>query len=150
MTGTPRNLRLKLLFVLFAWYCSAIRTVFQTFLANFLFDSGFDIQLISVDEILQSGVVLGFSNEIAKIFELSSDLRHKEFVERAEICSTLEVCIARIRETGNYATFVPEYSVEYHTDITNDHSSVCLLNDGEYTFFSYRLSYKRVAFFLNH
>jgi hypothetical protein len=38
VTRTPRSLRIKLLFVVFVWYCSAISTVFPTFLTRFLAD----------------------------------------------------------------------------------------------------------------
>jgi len=132
VTGIPRGLRFRLLFFVFVLYCFAISTVFQTFLTSFLVDPGFESQLTSLDEILDSGIEFGCDEETNILFSLSSDLRHKEVVERAERCSNTEVCIDRIRETGNFATFASMWFVQYYKNITNDHSTVCLLNDDDY------------------
>jgi hypothetical protein len=55
VTGRPRCLRLKLLFVVFALYCFAISTVVRTFLTSYLIDPGYENQLTLLDEILDSG-----------------------------------------------------------------------------------------------
>ena len=97
MTGMPRSLRLKVLFVVFVWYYSAISTVFQTFLTSFLADPGYENQLTSLEDILDSGIEFGYDVVARMFFTLSSDLRHKEVAERAEIYSITEVCIDRTR-----------------------------------------------------
>jgi len=48
------------LFFVFVLYCFAISTVFQTFLASALVDPGYENQLISLDEILDSGIEFGY------------------------------------------------------------------------------------------
>jgi hypothetical protein len=60
---------------------------------------------MSLDEILNSGIEFGYIEAIHIAFSLSSNSRHKEIVERAEIRSTFEVCIDRIHGTGNFAIF---------------------------------------------
>jgi hypothetical protein len=132
VTGMPRSLRYRLLFFVFVLYCFAIGTVFQTFLTSFLVDPGYDTQLTSLDGILDSGMDFGYDAFGSIFFILSSDLRHKEVVERATLCSTSEVCIDRIRKTGNFATFAPVWWVQVYTNNINDHSTVCLLNDDDY------------------
>ena len=77
-------------------------------------------------------------------------MRHKEVVERAEICSTYEVCIDKIRETGNFAVFAPVWFVQNYTNVINDHSTICLLNDDDNDFFFITTYVQKVAFFLNH
>jgi len=134
VAGKPRCLKLIFLFVVFVWYCSAISTVFQTFLTSFLVDPGYENQLASLEDILNSGIEFGYSEIMNVIFNLSSDLRLKEVVERAEICSTHKECINRIRDTGNFAAFVPMWMVHFYPNIVNDHSTVCLLNDDDYVF----------------
>jgi hypothetical protein len=134
VAGMPRGLRLRLLFVVFVWYCSAISIVFQTFLTSFLVDPGYDNQLTSLDEILDSGVEFGYTEILNILLGVSSILRYNEVVERAEICSTYKDCIGRIRETGNFATFAPVWFVQNYTNIINDHNTVCLLNDDDYNF----------------
>jgi hypothetical protein len=115
-----------------------------------LVDPGYENQLTSLDEILDSGIEFGY-NEFGNIeFSLSSELRHKEVVERAEKFSKTEECIDRIRETGNFATFAPIWFVQFYKNITNDHGSVCLLNDDNYLFLFVTTYMQKVAFFLNH
>jgi hypothetical protein len=134
VTGMPRSLRFRLLFFVFVLYCFAISTVFQTFMTSFLVDPGYENQLTSLEEIIDSGIGVGFHEHMNIFFSLSSDLRHKKLVERAETCSTYTLCIERIHETGNFAIFAPMWTVQNYTNIIDDHSTVCLLNDDDYTF----------------
>jgi len=136
------------LFVFFILYCSAISTIFQTFLTFFLVVPGYENQLTSLDEILDSGIELCLSNDLKMFFNLSSDMRHKYVVAKTEMCSTLELCIDRIRETGNFATFAPVWDVQNYTNAINDHSTVCLLNDDDYGFFFVTTYVQKGSFFL--
>jgi hypothetical protein len=122
------------LFVIFVWYCSAISTVFQTFLTSFLVDPGYGTQLASLDEILDSGIEFCYFDAFNDLFNLSSDSRYKEVVERAEICSKCDVCIERIHETGTFATFAPVWAVQNYTNTINDRSTICPLNGDDYDF----------------
>jgi hypothetical protein len=67
-------------------------------------------------------------------FGVTSISRHNEVAERAEICSTYKDWIGRIRETDNYAVFVPVWFVQNYRNIINDHNSICHLNDDDYIF----------------
>jgi len=82
-----------------------------------------------MDEILDSEIGFDYEEMERIISGLSSDLRQKEVVERAERCWPLELCLDRIRETGNFATFALKWRVQNYTNIINDHSTICLLND---------------------
>ena len=135
VAGMPRSFRFRFLFLVFVLYCFAMSTVFQTFLTSFLVDPGYDNQLTSLDEILDSGIEFGYHKYAQTFFILSSDLRHEEVVERGKVCSTSEACIGRIRETGNFATFAAVWEVWNYTNVINDHSTICLLNDDDYNFF---------------
>jgi hypothetical protein len=148
VTFMPRSLRLRFLFFVFVLYCSVISTVFQTFLTSFLVDPGYGNQLTSLDEILDSGIKFGYDEFSNIFFSLSSDLRHKEVVERAEMFSITEECLDRIRETGNFATFAAIWLVHFYTNMTNDHSSVCLLNEDDYFFFFVTTYMQKGSFFL--
>ena len=130
----PRNLRLKIMFIVFVWYCSAISTVFQTFLTTFLIDPGYENQLKSLEGILDSGIEFGYPEDYNILFGISSDLRHKEVLATGEIYPTEQACIDKIRETGNFATFLVEWVVQNYTRAVNDHSTICPLNDEDYTF----------------
>jgi hypothetical protein len=107
VTGIPRSLRLMFLFVGFVLYCSAISNIFQTFLTSFLVDPGYEYLLTSLDEILESGIEVGYPDGFDIFLGLYSDLRQKESVERGKSCSTSELCIDSIRNTGKFAIFAP-------------------------------------------
>jgi hypothetical protein len=135
VTRTPRNLRLKLLFVVFVWYSSAISTVFQTFLMSILVDPGYENQLKTLEEILDSGIEYGYTYAGNYLLDSSSDLKHIQVVARGEIFSTDWECLDRIRETGNFATFVPTWSAHNYTNSINGRNTICPLNDYDYIFF---------------
>jgi hypothetical protein len=94
-----------------------------------LVDPGYENQLTSLDEILDSGIEFGYTDNWKISFGVSSDLRHSEVVERAKICSTFEECFNRIRETGNFALYDTVWLVKNYTNTINDHNTVCLVND---------------------
>jgi hypothetical protein len=108
--------------------------VFQTFLTSFLVDPGYENQLTSLDEILDSGIEIGYGGYGNAFFNLSSDLRHTEVIERGEGCWNIEECIDRIRETGNFAFFETMWLAQNYINTINDHSTICFLNDEDYIF----------------
>jgi hypothetical protein len=136
------------MFVVFILYCSAISTVFQMFLTNFLVDPGYENQLTSLDEILDSGIEFGYQEYFSIRFGLSSDLRHKAVVEKCEKYWTEWECFARIRETGKFGAFVSVWIVQNYTNIINDHSSICVLNDENYNFSFIKTYVQKGSFFL--
>jgi hypothetical protein len=148
VTGMPRGLRLRFLFFVFVLYCTAISTVFQTFFTSFLVDPGYENQLTSLDEILDSRIEFGYDEPSKIFFSLSSDLRHIEVVERAEMCWNIAECIDRIREKGNFATFTAIWLVQFYAIMTNYHGSVCLLNEDDYFFFFITSYVQKGSFFL--
>jgi hypothetical protein len=118
-------------------------------MTSFLVDPGYENQLKSLEEILDSGITFGYTESESFFFSLSSDLRHNVVDERAEICVTYEVCIDRIRETrSNFATFAPIWIVQNYTNTINDHSTVCLLNDDDYSFNFVTTYVQKGSFFL--
>jgi hypothetical protein len=148
VSGRPRGLRLKFLFVVFVLYCFATRTVFQTFLTACMVDPGYENQLSSLDDVLDSGIEFGYPYFLHIFFSLSSDLRHKEVVERGEKCLNSQLCIDRIRETGKFATFDNVWVVQNYINIINDHSKVCLLNDDDYVSIFITTYVQKGSFFL--
>jgi hypothetical protein len=113
-----------------------------------LVDPGYENQLTSLDEILDSGLEFGYDDFTNIKFTFSSDLRHKDVFKRAEICSTVKICIDRIRETGNFATFTDLWIVQHYTNTINDHSTVCLLNDDDYEISFVTTYVQKGSFFL--
>jgi hypothetical protein len=134
VTEMPRSSRLKLTLLVLVWYCFAMSTVFQAFFTSFLVDPGYQEQLTSLEELLESGMKFGYRHEYAKFYEESSDWRHKELLARREECSPEHICLRRIRETSDYATLAEEWYVQNFTNGMTDHSAFCPLNDADYFF----------------
>jgi hypothetical protein len=134
VTEMPRSSRLKLTLLVLVWYCFAMSTVFQTFFTSFLVDPGYQEQLTTLEGLLESGMKFGYSQDYIKFYEGSSDWRIKEMVARRQECSPDDLCLQRIRETGDFATLAEEWLVQNFTNSVNDHSSFCVLNDDDYFF----------------
>jgi hypothetical protein len=134
VTRTPRSLRLKFLFVLFVWYCSAIGTVFQTFLTSFLADPGYENQLKTSEEILDSGIEYGYISATTP-FYIMPDFKNKKVVASGVKCSKDLECLDRIRESGNFAAFVQTGFAHNYINVKNAHSTVCPINDDDYIFY---------------
>jgi hypothetical protein len=113
-----------------------------------LVDPGYENQLTSLDEILDSGIEFGYSKDINIFFNPPSVLRDTEVFERPETFSTCQGCTDGIRETGNFATFGPVWLVWKYTNIIDDHNSVCLLNDDDYAFVFTTTYVQKGSFFL--
>lgn len=147
VTEMPRSFRLKSALLGFIWYCFAISTIFQTFFTSFLVDPGYQNQLTTLGEILQSGIEFGYRSDFDKLYSESSDSRHMELLARREECSSEQTCIDRIRETGNFATLCQTWMVQDYTNFINDHSFICPLNDDD-TFFVFLCIYMPKGSFL--
>jgi hypothetical protein len=145
---TPRSLRLKLFFVIFVWYCSAISTVFQTFLTSILVDPGYENQLKTLEEILDSGIEYGYTYGGNYLLYSSSDLKHIHVVARGETFSTDWECLDRIRETGNFAAFVRTGLAHNYTNSINGRNTICPLNDYDYVFYFITTYVQKGSFFL--
>jgi hypothetical protein len=104
-------------------------TVFQAFFTSYLVDPGYQKQLTTLEEILESGIDFGFRPDYDMFYGNSSDWRHKELLSTREECSPEQKCIRRIRETGNFASFSGTWVLQHHTDYISDHSFICPLND---------------------
>jgi hypothetical protein len=104
-------------------------TVFQAFFTSYLVDPGYQTQLTTLEEILESGIGFGYPPEFDVWYTDSSDWRHKELLSKREACWPEETCIDRIRETGNFASLCQAWVVVHNTNISSDHSLICPLND---------------------
>jgi hypothetical protein len=70
-----------------------------------LADPGYQTQLKTLEEILDSGIEIGYTFIQNIYFDISSDLKHKGVAVRGEILSNDWECVDRFRETGNFVTF---------------------------------------------
>jgi hypothetical protein len=148
VTQMPRGSMLKLMLLVLVWYSFAMSTVFQTFFTSFLVDPGYQQQPTAFEEIFESGMKFGYLHEYDKFYKDSSDWRHKELLAKREECSTKQICLNKIRETGDFATLVDEWYVQNFTNSIDDHSFVCPLNDDDYHFVYLSIYVQKGSFLL--
>jgi hypothetical protein len=110
-------------------------------------DPGYQEQLTTLEDILESGIKFGFPREIDLHYEESSDWRHKEILERKEDCTLPKKCLDRIRETGDFAIHIQDWFVQNYTNKINNHNFICRLNDDD-TFFVFLSIYMQKGSFL--
>ena len=73
MTKMPRKTRLRVLYLVWLFYCLHINIVYLTSLTTFLIQSGFEHQIQSVEELVESDVEYGFHEGSDKYFNDSTD-----------------------------------------------------------------------------
>jgi hypothetical protein len=129
VTRMPRTYRLRL--VLFPWicYCFSMSIIFQTFFTSYLVDPGFDIQIRTLEELLESGLKFGFRSDFEAYYQQSNCGVHQELIHRNEKCDPPSVCVQRIIDTRNYATLGESFGIEKYLKTVNNSNYVCAMND---------------------
>jgi hypothetical protein len=115
-----------------------------------LVDPGYENQLQSFEEILDSGIGFGYWHMFQVFFFAPTDMRHNEIFERGERCFNTGECLDRIRDPGYFAAFVPTWVAHNYINVNNAHSTVCPLNDDDddYIFYFITAYVQKGSFFL--
>jgi hypothetical protein len=129
ITWTPRTFRLRLVLSSWIWYCFCMSTIFQTFLTSYLVDPGFDAQIRSLEQLLESGMKFGFRSDFEIYYEHSNYGVHQELIRRREQCSPPSSCVQRIINTRDYATLGESFVIEKYLTGANNSNYVCAMND---------------------
>jgi hypothetical protein len=125
----PNNTTIRATFLLWFLYSLALSAVFQTFLTTFLIEPGFEHEISTVDEIVESGIELGIPSTIDTIlpeFTNPSYIRHT-------VCKNMSFCFHRLASEGNFAVLYSKYYTECneaqkHMD-SNGRSLLCHLQE---------------------
>ncbi|KDR07395.1 hypothetical protein L798_02938 [Zootermopsis nevadensis] len=121
----PTTGHLKIYFIMFVWYCIAINTVFQAFFTSYLVDPGYQKQISSVEDIIESGLEYGFYPGIGVLLPDNSDWRFKEILSHRIPCYD-NSCVERAIEKNDFATISDSKFAEYlNTCGNNSKSTLC-------------------------
>ncbi|KAJ4446273.1 hypothetical protein ANN_12967 [Periplaneta americana] len=132
VTEMPRTTCVRL--IIFPWICScfAISTIFQTFFTSYLVDPGFQKQISSLDELIESGIDYGFISDFDIYFAGSKHKNHQILMKRINNYSvSKDSYIQNIIDTGHYATLAESWYVENYLNSVHDGNAVCRMNDYE-------------------
>jgi hypothetical protein len=110
----PRTTRLRALFLLWLFYCLHIDIVYLTFLTSFLIQPGFEHQIQSVEELVESDVEYGFHKGFDKYFNDSTDEILVKILANRKDCAESETkCHYRTITKGEFAILDTSHNMEY-------------------------------------
>lgn len=108
----PVTDHLKIFFVMLVWYSLAINTVFQAFFTSYLIEPGFQKQITSLDDLIESGIEYGYYPGMDVLLSNSSDWRFQKIISNRLPCINRS-CMARALERKNFATLSDTIHTEY-------------------------------------
>jgi hypothetical protein len=125
----PRTFTLRI--VVFSWilYCFSMSTIFQTYFTSYLVDPGFDAQIRTLEELLESGIKFGFRSDFEIYYKSSNYGVHQELIRRREQCNPPSSCVQRIINTRDYATLGESFVIEKYLKSASNSNYVCAMND---------------------
>ncbi|KAJ9592180.1 hypothetical protein L9F63_001296 [Diploptera punctata] len=125
----PRTSTIRVFFLLFIWYSFVINTIFQTFFTSYLVNPGTIPRIQNFQQMLDSGIEIGFDPFLDYHFQGSSDQRFIEARKRRKVCRDRHYCFGRVDITGDFAYMDADYYADwYSTEYKNPR--MCKLEDG--------------------
>jgi ABC-type amino acid transport substrate-binding protein len=108
----PVTDHLKIFFVMLVWFSLAISTVFQAFATSYLIDPGFQKQITSLEDLIESGIDYGYHPGFDIFLSNTSGWQIREVLSKRVSCSN-ESCVTRAIETKDFATLGDTMHFEY-------------------------------------
>jgi hypothetical protein len=110
----PRTSRLRVLFLLWLFYSLHTNIVYLTFLTTFLIYPGFEHQIQSVEELVESDVEYGFHEGLDKYFNDSNDeILVKMLNNRKDCAAKVTNCHNRTITKGEFAVLETSHYMDY-------------------------------------
>jgi hypothetical protein len=128
----PKTPILKIIFFAFLCYSFVLTTVFQSYFTSFLVDPGFEKQISSVKDILESGIGYGYTAEIDKLLKNTEESEYRIMQQHRVRCENESQCLERTLNNGDFACIANTYFVEYlrkTTDWERVKHNVCTLQN---------------------
>jgi hypothetical protein len=125
----PNKTVIRTSFVFWVLYSLVLNTVYQTLLTTFLIEPGLEHEISTVNELLESGMEMGFPRTIDTVLP---ELTSKRYF-RHTFCTDMSLCFHRLAFEGNFAVVCSKYNTEYdiarkYTDSTGK-SLICHLHE---------------------
>ncbi|KAJ9581667.1 hypothetical protein L9F63_023154 [Diploptera punctata] len=108
----PKTNKLRFLVILMIWYYFAINTIFQSFFTSVLVDPGYGKQILTFEELQESGLLYGSYSDIELLLNASSTYVSKIKLKKTP-CEEIAVCIERILTKRDVAVMNIPGAVEY-------------------------------------
>jgi len=113
----PRSAPLRLFFFCWVCYSVAISTVFQAYLTIFFIEPGYKEPIKTIEEMLKSKKIFGFSRPYESLFTNTSDPVDSAIVKDAVQCPDDDTCFMWATLYHNISTVIDDAEVEYYRKI---------------------------------
>jgi ABC-type amino acid transport substrate-binding protein len=118
----PLTDHLKMFFLMLVWYSLAINYVFQAFVTSYIIEPGFQKQITSLEDLIESGIEYGYHPGIDVLLSNTSDWRFKEIISNRIPCFN-DSCVARAIGRKDFATLSDNMYIEYKKAYAAAHDS---------------------------
>ncbi|KAJ4431198.1 hypothetical protein ANN_19795 [Periplaneta americana] len=110
----PKTWKLRLIFLLYVCYCFVMSTVFQAFFTSFLVAPGYEKEMETVDELVQSDLKFGFNSAVG-VGAMTMDYREFErfHYSRHVDCNDFAMCVKRMIYKRDITSIVVELYTNY-------------------------------------
>lgn len=124
----PVSNSLRMFFVVWVWYSLALTTVYQAYFVGFIVNPGFEKSLSTLNDILESGIEYGFTNDMDNI--QFSDPTYDIIKKNRTTCQSIFKCLERVIRHKNFSTIADDFHVQYVSTrllFYNIHIPICSL-----------------------
>jgi hypothetical protein len=131
VTTMPRSCCLRMLFFVFVCCCFALSTVFQAFFISFLVEPGYEKQIETLEELVDSGVIVGLHPQVQMLVDATGYKEHKKLKVNIT-CSDYDGCLEQVIIENNFAIITLQVLIEYTASMlgktVNNKKYICSLN----------------------
>jgi hypothetical protein len=92
----PRTSELRILFLLYVWYCFAMSTVFQAFFTSYLVESGHEVGFRTIDDVVKSNLFYGFNSALEFLFTQFGFADTRLYMRPRVECPDIPKCAERV------------------------------------------------------
>jgi hypothetical protein len=105
----PHIAAIRVVFLVWVFFCLSMNTVYQTYLTSFLIDPGLQHQMSSADEVISSGIEYGFPFRWKPFLTDLSGERYSQ----THNCKSFKECLNRTMFTHKFAFMGSAVATEY-------------------------------------
>ncbi|KAJ9578748.1 hypothetical protein L9F63_005037 [Diploptera punctata] len=125
----PVSSQMRILFVIYVWYCFAISTIFQSYFTTYLVEPGYETRIQTYEDIKHAGIHFASIKSYQSLFAYLkfSELETFENVDYSSYTDCIQRTMFRRDSFSVAASFYPSY-VSHKAGITDESKVVCYLD----------------------
>ena len=111
----PRRTPTRMFLISWIWYCLAINIIFQTFLTSFLIEPGYQHQMNSIEEIMNSKIKYGYNEWLDVAVRDSDDVLTKIILQDRMACNegNKPPCLDWVAYHDNFSVLCSKTLLDY-------------------------------------